>query len=66
MKDGDVKSTLQDSMDESEEIIYSVVEELLRKTGIDASEVNLASLITSNFPPDSVTDMHGCLVTQAA
>jgi len=32
-------TTLQDSLEESEEIIYNVVEEVLRKTGIDPKEV---------------------------
>lgn len=39
MEHGPVHTTLQSALDETEEVIYDVTEELLKKTGIKASEV---------------------------
>lgn len=41
MENGPVHTTLQAAMAETEEVIYDVTEELLKKTGIKASEVEL-------------------------
>lgn len=40
MKNGALETTLKDAMNETEEIIYSVVGDLLERTGINAQEVN--------------------------
>ena len=39
MKDGPVTTTLKSAMEETEEVIYSVVEGLLAKTNTDPQEV---------------------------
>ena len=39
MKDGEVKTSLRAALDESEMILYDVVEQLINKTGIDPQEV---------------------------
>ena len=54
MKDGDVKTTLRAALDESEMVLYDVVENLLAKTNTDPQEVQLFNvklciLITPNI-----------------
>ena len=39
MKDGDLKTTLRAALDESEMVLYDVVENLLAKTNTDPQEV---------------------------
>ena len=39
MKDGEVKTSLRAALDESEMVLYDVVEQLINKTGIDPQEV---------------------------
>lgn len=39
MKDGPINTTLKSAMDETEEVIYTIVEELFQKTGIHPQEV---------------------------
>lgn len=39
MKEGPIQTSLQNAMDETEEIIYNVVEELLKKTNTHPREV---------------------------
>ena len=40
MKDGEVRTTLRAALDESEMILYDVVEQLINKANIDPQEVN--------------------------
>ena len=40
MKDGEVKTTLRAALEESEMVLYDVVENLLAKTNTDPQEVN--------------------------
>lgn len=44
MEHGPMKTSMQSAMEETEEVIYSVVEGLLQKTQIDAKEVHPACL----------------------
>lgn len=39
MKDGDMKTTLRAALDESEMVLYDVVEQLINKSNIDPQEV---------------------------
>lgn len=39
MKDGDLQTSLRAALDESEMVLYDVVEQLINKTGIDPQEV---------------------------
>lgn len=41
MKDGATRTTLKDAMDETEMIIFDVVENLLRNNNVDPQEVRL-------------------------
>ena len=45
MNEGDVKTSLRDSLDETEMIMYEIVDDLLKKTGRDPKEI--AAVITS-------------------
>ena len=49
MKDGEVRTSLRAALDESEMILYDVVEQLINKANIDPQEV-------SEFSPGSCTD----------
>jgi len=40
MERGPLKTTMQSSMDETEEVIYTVTRDLLKKTGINPKEVH--------------------------
>lgn len=46
MKDGDVKTSLRAALDESEMVLYDVVEQLINKSGIDPQEVRFAFCVT--------------------
>lgn len=49
MKDGEVKTTLRAALDESEMVLYEVVQDLLEKTNTDPQEVppHTLALLTS-------------------
>lgn len=48
MQTGPLKTSMQSAMDETEEVIYAVVEGLLRKTGVHPREVRDAMPCSSN------------------
>lgn len=50
MKDGDVKTTLRAALEESEMVLYDVVEDLLAKTNTDPQEVKLILMPSCAFP----------------
>lgn len=47
MKDGAARTTLKDAMDETEMVIFDVVENLLRNNNVDPQEVITLSLDTT-------------------
>lgn len=49
MKDGEVKTTLRAALEESEMVLYDVVENLLAKTNTDPQEVSPLDSITFLF-----------------
>jgi hypothetical protein len=49
MKDGEVKTTLRAALEESEMVLYDVVENLLAKTNTDPQEVSPLDHITFLF-----------------
>lgn len=58
MRDGPLGTTLKAAMAETEEIIYSVVGDLLEKTGIDAREV-WAALLARLRMQNPILQSHG-------
>jgi 3-ketoacyl-CoA synthase len=53
MKDGEVKTSLRAALDESEMVLYDVVEQLINKTGIDPQEVRCACRAPLHCPAAS-------------
>lgn len=51
MKDGPIETSLQSALDETEEVIYSIVEELLLKTNVKAQEIGIVMVSCSCFAP---------------
>lgn len=56
MEHGPVHTTMKSALDETEEIIYDVTEELLKKTGVKASEVcgNLSTKLNMKLDKSSI------------
>ena len=40
MKDGEVKTSLADALQETEMVMYDIVDGLLRQTGVDVQDVS--------------------------
>jgi len=51
MKDGDIKTTLKDAMDETEMVLYDIVETLLRQTAVDPADIDVVITSCSCFAP---------------
>eukprot|EP00884_Botryococcus_braunii_P006528 jgi/Botrbrau1/15877/Bobra.40_1s0061.1 len=51
MKDGATRTTLKDAMDETEMIIFDVVENLLRNNNVDPQEIDVVIVSCSCFAP---------------
>ena len=51
MNEGDVKTSLRDSLDETEMIMYEIVDDLLKKTGRDPKEIDAVITSCSCFAP---------------
>ncbi|CAK0783411.1 hypothetical protein CVIRNUC_006610 [Coccomyxa viridis] len=51
MKDGEVRTTLRAALDESEMILYDVVEQLINKANIDPQEIDIVIVSCSCFAP---------------
>ncbi|BDA49612.1 3-ketoacyl-CoA synthase 11 [Coccomyxa sp. Obi] len=51
MKDGEVKTTLRAALEESEMVLYDVVENLLAKTNTDPQEIDIVIVSCSCFAP---------------
>ena len=63
MKDGELQTSLRAALDESEMVLYDVVEQLINKTGIDPQEVRSASVGCSAKPMlAACTDAQSMLV----
>lgn len=51
MNEGDVRTSLKDSLDETEMIMYEIVDDLLKKTGRDPKEIDCVITSCSCFAP---------------
>jgi 3-ketoacyl-CoA synthase len=51
MKDGAIKTTLKDAMDETEMVLYDIVETLLRQTAVDPADIDIVITSCSCFAP---------------
>ena len=51
MNEGDVKTSLKDSLDETEMNMYEIVDDLLKKTGRDPKEIDVVITSCSCFAP---------------
>jgi len=51
MNEGDVRTSLRDSLDETEMIMYEIVDDLLKKTGRDPKEIDAVITSCSCFAP---------------